>query len=68
MDSSKGLYSKYEVRKNGVLISDRFFVLIPSKDPLALMALVYYASLARTHKHNQLANDLYNWIEEIKRG
>lgn len=61
----KGLYVKYIVRKidTGEIV-DGCFVLRPDRDPAARAALVAYA---KTTENKKLADDIFAWLEEIKK-
>jgi len=61
-DGQSGLYDKYEVRKDGVLVED-CFVLEPEDDSAAREALKEYA---RTTDNDQLAADLAFWIAGLE--
>lgn len=59
---AKGLYSKYIVlRKDGELAKGVFFVLKPSTDIHAKIAVHAYAESCR-HEHPELSQDLINWL------
>lgn len=59
----EGLYDKYIVlNKDGTPTTGRYFVLKPETDDDALAVLAGYA--ART-QNEQLAYDLWQWINEI---
>lgn len=58
-----GLYSKYEVRKDGEPVED-CFVLEPENDPAARVALSAYAG----HTDDEdLKQDLLDWLVSILR-
>ncbi len=62
MNNPRGLYAKYTILKDGELIEDRAFVLLPDKDPAARAALLTYAA----HTENrQLRADLMAWEAQL---
>lgn len=58
----EGLYSKYEVRKDGEPVED-CFVLEPEDDAAARRALEAYA---RGTDDEELAQDLRNWVAAVE--
>lgn len=62
--TERGLYEKYEVRKEGEPVDD-CFVLEPTDDKAALEALRTYSRVTPDH---ELAVDLQCWIQDIERG
>ncbi len=58
----EGLYSKYEVRKDGEPVAD-CFVLEPEDDGAARRALEEYA---RETDDEELSQDLRDWIASIE--
>lgn len=64
----EGLTSKFEVKRltpssRGIDHSEcRYFVLDPQHDPLARVALAYYASIAEANGYEALADDLREWL------
>lgn len=63
-DQNKGLYNKYQIinRETGQEVEGDYFVLKPSKDQAARVALHAYAE----HTHNKLlANDIYAWLARL---
>jgi len=58
----EGLYSKYEVRKDGEPVGD-CFVLEPEDDAAARRALEAYA---RGTDDEELAQDLRNWVAAVE--
>lgn len=63
-ESSQGLYSKYEVYKDGEFVED-CFVLEPESDPAALAALEEYAHQT---DDSELFADLIEWVHSIENG
>lgn len=59
--ADRGLYEKYEVRKDGEIVED-CFVLEPESDSAAREALITYAE--RTDD-DELAADLREWVVDI---
>lgn len=59
--TNKGLYGKYEVRKNGEPVED-CFVLDPESDPAARVALSAYADAT---DDDSLAEDLREWLAQF---
>lgn len=61
MTTEKGLYEKYEVydSNTGEPVEELCFVLIPSKDPAAVVALGAYAAAT---ENKILAKDIYDWV------
>ena len=59
-DEQSGLYDKYMVIKkvDGTTITD-CFILVPEKDPAAVVAMQAYAAAT---ENKRLADDLYKWI------
>lgn len=57
----RGLYPKYEVIKTetGEPIPDDFFILRPTRDPAAMVALAAYAV---TTDNKTLAADIKQWV------
>lgn len=64
MGSKRGLYPKYEVLKDGEPVED-CFVLEPENDHAARMAVIAYADAT---DNDELADDLLDWIHEIREG
>jgi hypothetical protein len=66
MDAEKGLYGKYRITKaDGSPVSGFKFVLSPDNDPAAVEALRAYAFKT---KNEQLAEDLFSWLEVLEGG
>lgn len=63
-DADRGLYGKYDVRKDGDRVDD-CFVLEPSSDPAAREALRAYAE---STENEALADDLREWVSEAAEG
>jgi len=69
-ETVRGLEPRYYVKK----LNDashkhdecRYFVLDPQHDPIARAALAAYAGLARAAEHTQLADDLDQWLTELR--
>lgn len=62
MSEDKGLYTKYIIMKpDGTMVDDRCFVLNPSKDPTAVVALQAYAAAT---DNTLLSADIHRWIEK----
>jgi hypothetical protein len=61
--TSRGLYDKFAVFKDGVPV-DNCFVLRPDRDEEAKTALAFYAFLSLNRNH-QLAKDILEWLEEL---
>lgn len=62
--TDRGLYEKYEVRKDGEMAED-CFVLEPSDDPAAREALIAYADET---DNEELRQDLREWIYDLVGG
>lgn len=60
MTDERGLYDKYDVRKDGEPVED-CFVLEPENDHAARMALIAYADAT---DNEELADDLIEWVLE----
>lgn len=61
-DERKGLYEKYKLQKaDGTPVSGDYFVLRPSRDPHAAVALRAYAK-SITDENPELAQDLFRWL------
>lgn len=64
VSGDRGLYGKYEVRRDGEPVED-CFVLEPESDDAALQALRTYAQVT---DDDELRDDLWQWIHEIDSG
>jgi hypothetical protein len=62
LDMGRGLYAKYEVKKNGKPIYD-CFVLRPDRDAAARAALRAYAKVT---PNTLLAVDIHEWLSAIE--
>lgn len=60
-DPERGLYGKYEVRKDGEPVEE-CFVLEPESDSAARKALIEYAEAT---DNEQLAEDLREWVVDL---
>lgn len=64
-----GLEHRYEVHKvndvEGKHNDCRFFVLDPQHDQIARRALLMYAAEAEMSGYDELAQDIYAWLNEI---
>lgn len=58
-DNERGLYSKYEIAKNGEPLDGSCFVLRPDRDPAAVEALRAYAAAT---PNKDLAQDIVRWV------
>jgi hypothetical protein len=65
-----GLYPKYDVikRETGELVTEPVFVLNPQTDPLAMVVLDLYASLAFMDGFDPLAEDIHEWVYRVRHG
>lgn len=67
-DLTAGLEGRYHVQRlqdpEGKHDQCRYFVLDPQHDPIAVMALRVYASLAARAGYQALAADLLDWVGE----
>lgn len=71
-DYNRGIYGKYYVERlndpTGKHDNCRYFTLDPQHDSIAQYALAAYAEKANQFGHTELANDIYDWLNEIFKG
>lgn len=63
-----GLFAKYDVtnKRTGEPVTEPVFVLKPESDPLSRVALRHYAVAAFQEGYENLAQDIYNWLEKLE--
>lgn len=68
IDKTMGLYPKYDVinRQKGELVTEPCFVLKPTTDPLARVAIRAYARAAHDTGYEPLAQDLIGLLYRIE--